>query len=60
VVICLQRGENDIHMVKLMPLPPMIPCFIKIQIGLTFLVPAYSGCPGKEAVFSIYKSTVWV
>jgi len=29
---------------------PIIPCFIKIQIGLTFLVPAYPGCPGKEAV----------
>jgi len=24
--------------------------FIKIQIGLTFLVLAYPGCPGKEAV----------
>jgi len=24
--------------------------FIKIQIGLTFLVPAYPGCPGKETV----------
>jgi len=22
----------------------------KIQIGFTFLVPAYPGCPGKEAV----------
>jgi len=29
---------------------PVISCFIKIQIALTFLVPAYSGCPGKEAV----------
>jgi len=29
---------------------PVISCFIKIQIGLTFLVPAYPGCPGKEAV----------
>jgi len=29
---------------------PIIACFIKIQIGLTFLVPSYSGCPGKEAV----------
>jgi len=29
---------------------PIIPCFIKIQIGLTFLVLAYPGCPGKEAV----------
>jgi len=25
-------------------------CFIKIQIDLTFLVPAYSGCPGKGAI----------
>jgi len=25
-------------------------CFIKIQFGLTFLVPAYMNCPGKEAV----------
>jgi len=35
-----------------MPLPPspVITCFIKFQIGLTFLVPAYVGCPGKEAV----------
>jgi len=28
---------------------PVISCFIKIQIGLTFLVPAYPGCPGKQA-----------
>jgi len=27
---------------------PIISCFIKIQIGLTFLVPAYQGCPGKR------------
>jgi len=25
-------------------------CFIKIQTGLTFPVPAYPGCPGKEAI----------
>jgi len=38
-------------MVLLMPLPPPIICgFFKIQIGLTFVVPAYSGSPGKEAV----------
>ena len=29
---------------------PVISCFIKIQIALTFLVLAYPGCPGKEAV----------
>jgi len=29
---------------------PIISCFIKIQIGLTFLMLAYPGCSGKEAV----------
>jgi len=29
---------------------PIISCFIIIQIGLTFLVPAYPGCPEKVAV----------
>jgi len=29
---------------------PIISCFVKIQIGLTVLVPAYPGCPKKEAV----------
>jgi len=33
-----------------MPLPLTVSCFSKIQIGFTFLVPAYPGCPGKEAV----------
>jgi len=28
----------------------VISCFIKIQIGLTFLLAAYPGCPGKETV----------
>ena len=27
---------------------PVISCFIKIQIRLTFLVPACPDCPGKE------------
>jgi len=27
---------------------PISSCFIKIQVGLTFLVPAYLGCPGKD------------
>jgi len=34
---------HDSHMIQLMPLPPH-------QTDLTFLVPAYPGCPGKEAV----------
>ena len=29
---------------------PIISCFIKIQIGLTFLLPAYPGYHGKEVV----------
>ena len=49
MVIYLERGANDLHMVQLMPLPPHH-LFIKIQIGLTFLLPAYPGCPRKEAI----------
>ena len=49
MVICLDRGA-DLHMAQLMPLPLTVFCSIKIQIGFTFLVPAYPGCPGKEAV----------
>jgi len=37
-------------MAQLMPLPLTVSCSSKIQIGFTFLVPAYPGCPGKEAV----------
>ena len=49
MVICLERGA-DLHTAQLMPLPLTVSCSRKIQIGFTFLVPAYSGCPGKEAV----------
>ena len=49
MVICLERGE-DLHMAQLMPLPLTVSCSSKIQIGFTFLVPAYPGSPGKEAV----------
>jgi len=51
VVICLERGA-DLHMALLMPLPlPLtVSCFSKIQIGFTFLVPAYLGSPGQRAV----------
>jgi len=50
MVICLKRGANSYRMVQLLPLPPEISCFIKIQVGLTILVPAYPGCPGKQVV----------
>ena len=49
VVICLERGA-DLHMAQLMPLPLTVSCFSKIQIGVTFLVPAYPGSSGQRAV----------
>jgi len=44
--------------------PLTVTCFSKIEIAFTFLVPAYPGCPGKEAVkwllllFSLLKEFV--
>ena len=49
VVICLERGA-DLRMAQLMPLPLSVSCSSKIQVGFTFLVPAYPGYPEKEAV----------
>ena len=49
MVICLEQGA-DLHMAQLMPLPLTVSCFSEIQIGFTFLVPAYLGSPGKRAV----------
>ena len=37
-------------MAQLMPLPLTVSCFSKIQIGFTFLVPAYPGSPGEGAI----------
>jgi len=49
VVICLELGA-DLLMAQLMPLPLTVSCSSNIQIGFTFLVQAYPGCPGKEAI----------
>ena len=49
MVVCLEQGA-DLHMAQLMPLPLAVSCFSKIQIGLTFLVPAHLGSLGKRAV----------
>jgi len=46
MVICLERGAG-LHMAQLMPLPPTVSCFSKIQIGFTFLVPAHLRSPGR-------------
>ena len=37
-------------MSQLMPLPLTVSCVSKIQICLTFLVPAHLGSPGKTAL----------
>ena len=49
MVVCLKQVA-DLHIAQLMPLPLTVSCFIKIQIGFTFLVPAHLGSPGKRAV----------
>ena len=50
MVICLERGANDLHMVQLMPLPPHHLCSIKIQNGLLFGagLPRLSWKKGRE------------
>ena len=50
MVICLERVANDLHMVQLMPLPPHHLLLHQNPDWLIVLVPAYPGCPGKEAV----------
>jgi len=53
MIICLEQGANDLHYGPAdatATCHPIVSCFVKIQIGFTFLIPAYPGCPGKEAV----------
>ena len=40
-----------------MPLPLSVSCFSKIQIGFTFLVPAYPSSPGKRVVKQVHIKT---
>jgi len=49
MVICLERGA-DLHIAQLMPLPLIVSCFGKIQIGFTFLVPAHLDSPKQRIV----------
>ena len=49
MVICLERVA-DLHLAQLTPLQLTASCFSKIQIGFTFLVPAYPGSPRKRVV----------
>jgi len=56
VVYCSERGADCLHMVQLMPLPPPLPPKTPLSLApfksrlVTFLIPAYPGCPGKEAI----------
>ena len=50
MVICLERGANDLHMVQLMLLPPRHLLLQQNPEWFILLVPAYPGCPGKKAV----------
>ena len=44
MVVCLEQGANDLHIVQLMPLPHHHLLLHQNP------VPAYPGCPGNEAV----------
>jgi len=48
--ICLELGVNVLHMTQLTKLLSHLLLLHKIHSGLTFLVMAYPGFPGKEAV----------
>ena len=50
MVICLEWAANDTHGPADGTDSPIISCFIKIQTGLTLLLPAYPCCLAKEAV----------
>jgi len=55
MVISLERGANNLHMVHC---HPIVSCFVKIQIGLTFLVPAYRGSPLKITAKWVFVNNV--
>ena len=48
MVICLERGANDLHMVQLMPLPPGHLLLQQNPEWFILLVPACAGSPGKS------------
>jgi len=53
MVICLEQGANDLHMVQLMPLPPhhlLLRYNPDWFICLILAYWAYPGCTGKEAI----------
>jgi len=59
LVVCLEQGA-DLHVAQLMPLPLTVSCFCKIQIGLTFLVPAHPGSPGQRVIKWVCVCSVFI
>jgi len=54
MVVCLERGSNDLHMVQLMPLPPHHLLLQQNPEWFILLIPAYPGCPGKKAIKRLF------
>ena len=59
VLICLERGA-DLRSAQLIPLPLTVSCFGKIQIGFTFLVPAYLGSSGRISVKRVFVLFIYL
>jgi len=57
VVICLERGANDLHTVQLMLLPAHHPLLHQNPDWLTVLVTVYPVCRGKEAVKQVSSAS---
>jgi len=48
--LCRERGADDLHGPADVSATTSSLCSIKIQNNSAFLVPAYPGCPEKEAI----------
>ena len=57
MVVCLERGANDFHMVQLIPLLPLSYLLKKNPEWCIILVLAYPVCHGKRPL-SMYCSVV--
>ena len=54
MVICLERGTNNLHTVHLMPLPSHHLLLINIQNGFTFPVQNTHAVPEKNAIKLVF------
>ena len=60
MVMCLERGANDLHIVQLMPLPPHHLCFRKIQNDLSFWYRPTCVILEKKAMKQLLRACVCV